>query len=92
MSGFVQVPLERVPEESLTALLEEFASRDGTDYGEHETPLSERVEQLRRALTSGDLRLVFGADEERWDILDKRAAQSLVDPASAPNVVPDGAE
>ncbi|GAB5414464.1 MAG: hypothetical protein Cons2KO_20670 [Congregibacter sp.] len=69
MADLVQVPIERVPAESLYALLEEFATRDGTDYGAQETPLHERVAQLHRQLAAGKAQLLFDVSNESWDIV-----------------------
>lgn len=80
MADFVEVPVARVPAESLAGLLEEYASRDGTDYGERETPLAERVAQLEQRLKSGELRLLFDAASEQWDILPADTARQLVGP------------
>lgn len=44
------VPWQEIPADTLTNLIEEFVTRDGTDYGEREVPLSTRVEQVRRQL------------------------------------------
>lgn len=63
------VPVDALAEDTLQALLEEFASRDGTDYGERETPLADRVEQLRAGLVTGRATLLYDADSEQWDIL-----------------------
>ena len=78
MANFVQVPVSQVPADSLRALLEEFASRDGTDYGEQETPLAERVSQLHTGLQVGAMALVFDADTETWDILSAEHARPLL--------------
>jgi uncharacterized protein YheU (UPF0270 family) len=50
MSRFVEVPPGRVEQDVLHALLEEFASRDGTDYGESERSLDTKVVELRTQL------------------------------------------
>lgn len=52
MAQFVHIPTERVAPETLQALLEEFASRDGTEYGEHDVPLETKVASLRRQLAA----------------------------------------
>lgn len=78
MSDYLQVPIERIPPATLDALLEEFASRDGTDYGEQETSLRERVAQLRRQLLIGDVRLLFNTLDEEWDLLDRARANELL--------------
>ena len=83
MSDYVEVPLERVPTESLQALLEEYASRDGTDYGERETPLEIRVTQLLDQLRLRELRLLYSVPEESWDLVDRETAQELLSRESA---------
>lgn len=78
MAQFVQVPPERVQAEVLEALLEEFASRDGTDYGLQETPLERKVQSLLRQINSGDLQLLFDTDSEEWDLLPRDQAELLL--------------
>lgn len=78
MADFVEVPINRVPADSLAGLLEEYASRDGTDYGERETPLEQRVAQLRNRLEAGELRLLYDAASEQWDILPVDKARELL--------------
>ena len=47
------IPWQEIPADSLQNLIEEFVSRDGTDYGVQETPLSTRVEQVRKKIEKG---------------------------------------
>mgnify|MGYP006293164015 CR=1 FL=1 len=75
MAQLVSVPPSRVSKESLQGLLEEFASRDGTDYGVRETPLDERVRQLRARLDAGEVELLFDLDSETWDLLPRDDAK-----------------
>lgn len=72
------MPPERLAPETLTGLLEEFASRDGTDYGEQETPLDARVSSLQRQLAAGRVALVFDVDSESWDLLPADDARRLL--------------
>jgi uncharacterized protein YheU (UPF0270 family) len=74
VSNFLEIPIDRLAVDVLDALLEEFASRDGTDYGEVETPVEIRVKQLRRQLENGDLVLLFDSDDQQWDLLPKERA------------------
>jgi len=76
---FVEVPLERMAPQTRDSLLEEYASRDGTDYGLRETPLESRVQQLLAKLQSGDLVLLFELEEETWDIVPKENAVQLLE-------------
>ena len=82
MPDFIRVPIERLDGDTLNALLEEFASRDGTDYGESETPLDERVSQLRRQLDAGDIQLLLELTEERWDLVSRQDAEALLSQAT----------
>ena len=78
MAEFVHVPVERLPAETLTALLEEYASRDGTDYGQYEVTLEKKREELRAQLLAGDVQLVYDADSEHWDLLARDRARALL--------------
>lgn len=78
MADFVRVPPERLPAETLAALLEEFVSRDGTDYGCYEISLEEKRRQVQSRLTAGDLQLLYDADSEHWDLVEKDRAQALL--------------
>lgn len=79
MAHFVEVPVERLRSEVLQALLEEFASRDGTDYGERELSLEQKTGELRMQLARGELQLLYDTDSERWDLLPPESAALLLD-------------
>ena len=79
MSEFVAVPLQHLQEEVLQALLEEFASRDGTDYGEREFSLEQKVQALHTQLRVGDLQILYDADSEQWDLVSREQAALLLD-------------
>ncbi len=78
MSRFMEIPPARLDAEVLQALLEEFASRDGTDYGERELALEQKVAQLRRQLHERGLLLLFDSESETWDLLEREQAESLL--------------
>ncbi len=78
MAAFVHIPPSALAADTLDALLEEFASRDGTDYGERETPMASRVAQLRTRLLSGEIQLLFDGDSETWDLLPADQARELL--------------
>ncbi|MFV0477417.1 MAG: YheU family protein [Parahaliea sp.] len=78
MTSLIEIPIAQLASETLTALLEEFASRDGTDYGLREISLKEKVEQLGYSLRSGQMKLLYDSDSEHWDLLDQEQAQNLL--------------
>lgn len=59
--GPVELPYDKLAPETLQRLLEEIVTRDGTDYGETETPVEARVRQAREALRRGTATLFFDA-------------------------------
>lgn len=47
------IPHEKLSEEALRGLVGAFITREGTDYGERETPFSEKVAQVYAQLEVG---------------------------------------
>ena len=79
MAQFVLVPFDRLQAEVLQALLEDYATRDGTDYGERELTTREKVQQLQRQLSAGELQILYDADSEQWDLVPESQAELLLD-------------
>ena len=76
MAQFVRIPPESIEAALLVSMLEEYASRDGTDYGVRELSLEEKVDRLRAQLRSGKLAIVHDLASEQWDLLnDKQLAE-----------------
>ena len=53
------IPHKQLTPEALQGLIEEFVSRDGTDYGEREIPLAVKVDQVRKQLDQGVSVIVY---------------------------------
>lgn len=65
----VEVPWQEIAPETLDALIGEFVTRDGTDYGEREVPLERKVSQVREKLRRGEALVVFFEESQAVDIL-----------------------
>lgn len=78
MAQFVTVPPQRLQADVLQALLEEFATRDGTDYGEREFTLEQKVQRLQTQIAAGDLLILYDADSEQWDLVPRAQAELLL--------------
>ncbi|MCX2973296.1 YheU family protein [Halieaceae bacterium IMCC8485] len=78
MSSYVQVPLNRLSEDVLQALLEEFVSRDGTDYGAVELTLEQKAGNLRRQLEREEVAILFDTESEQWDLVAADQLQALL--------------
>ena len=71
----VQIPIERLSADALDGLIEEFVTRDGTDYGAQERTLEQKKSAIVRQLERGDLVIVFDADSESCNIVSKDEAK-----------------
>ncbi|MGQ7957333.1 YheU family protein [Pseudomonas sp. SP16.1] len=65
------IPAHLLQADTLTALIEDFVTREGTDNGD-ETPLPTRVQRVRRALDKGEAVIVFDADSQQCQLALKR--------------------
>ncbi len=55
----VEVPYSELPADLLNAVIESFVLREGTDYGELEFSLTDKVERVIRQLKKGEVKIVF---------------------------------
>ena len=70
----VEIPVEALSAEALRGLIESFVGREGTDYGERERSLEEKVADVRRQLERGEARIVFDPETESVNIVPARRA------------------
>ena len=71
-AGRVEVPHTQLRPELLRRLIEEFVTRDGTDYGAIERTLSEKVAVVLEQLEAGEVAIVVDAESETIDIVVRR--------------------
>ena len=55
----MEIPLDQLSPDALRSLVEEFVTRDGTDYGAIERSLDDKIEHVMRQLDAGEARIVF---------------------------------
>lgn len=55
----IEIPASQLSPETLRALVESFIMREGTDYGEREYSLEEKVEQVFLQLNKGKAKILF---------------------------------
>jgi len=63
------VPWQQINTNNLHPLLEEIASRDGTDYGAYETSLADKVSQLEIQLKQKRILVVYSELHESINIV-----------------------
>jgi uncharacterized protein YheU (UPF0270 family) len=69
MEGRVVVPHEQLGPEVLRAVIEDFITREGTDYGLHEHSLTQKHDAVLRQLQRGDAFIVFDGESESVTLL-----------------------
>ncbi|WP_062816465.1 YheU family protein [Alcanivorax sp. NBRC 102024] len=72
------VPWKDLPPDTLTNLIEEFVTRDGTDYGDQEVATSTKVEQVRTQLKQQEAFIVFDEVTESVSVMGKEQAEEAV--------------
>lgn len=65
----VEISPDQLSPEALRGLVEEFVSRDGTDYGAVERSLEEKVRDVLGQLERGEVRIVFDPETETANIV-----------------------
>jgi uncharacterized protein YheU (UPF0270 family) len=65
----IVIPHTDLSAEALRGVLESFVLREGTDYGEREVSLDQKVAQVLRQLERGEARIIFDAELETIDIV-----------------------
>lgn len=65
----MQIPHEQLSTDTVTAILEEYASREGTEYGDVEYSLAQKVSMLRKQLDHGDIGISFDVETETCSLV-----------------------
>jgi len=67
----LSISCEKLSPETLQAVIEEYVTRNGTDYGEIEVPLEQKVRQVHRELVSGKALILFDTIDQTCNIVSK---------------------
>ena len=70
------IPVSQLQEETLNNILEEFITREGTDYGDYEISLQQKVARLKRQIVQGDVVIVFDSVLESVNLMTKKDYES----------------
>ncbi len=65
----MEVPLDQLSPDALRSLVEEFVTRDGTDYGAIEQSVDDKIEHVMRQLDAGDARIVFDPETQTANVV-----------------------
>lgn len=63
------IPLEQLSNETLTAIIEDFILREGTEYGAIDVSKQDKIAQVKKQLEQGSAVLVYSELHESVNIL-----------------------
>lgn len=73
----VVVPFTELSPEALQGVIEAFVLREGTDYGERELSLDQKVAHVLKQLERGEARIVFDPNTETVDIVTAKSLRGI---------------
>ncbi len=65
----MEVPYQKLSENALRGVIEEFVTREGTDYGDRVYSLDEKIAHVRRQLERREAVIVFDPENETINIV-----------------------
>ena len=65
----IVVPYTELSEDALRGVLESFVLREGTEYGERDVSLDQKVAQVTRQLQQREAQIVFDPETETIDVV-----------------------
>ena len=74
IENVLEIPPSALSEEILRAIIEEFVSRDGTDYGLVERSFEEKVQNILDQINRQDVIIQFDQRTESVNLVKKRCA------------------
>jgi uncharacterized protein YheU (UPF0270 family) len=85
----VFVPHTELSADALRGVMESFVLREGTDYGEREFSLEQKLAHVYRQLERGEARIVFDPTTETIDIVATQARGSSAARMPSPRSKPE---
>ncbi len=86
----MQIPHDILPAGTLRSVIKHFVLREGTDYGEREYDLEEKIAQVRRQLDSGQAMLLYSTEDGSVNIVAAREIPLSTDGADPSRDAPGG--
>ena len=71
------IPYTELSAETLQALIEDFVTRDGTDYGDNEVSTQDKAERLLALLKKGELVITYNPDTETCGLVPRQDLSKL---------------
>ncbi len=73
------IPLDKIPSETLVAIIEEFIFREGTEYGDENISKETKITQVKKQLELGNAVLVYSELYETVNIVSSEKFQQDIE-------------
>ncbi|MET0283146.1 MAG: YheU family protein [Polyangiales bacterium] len=77
MPSHIRVPADALSADAVQGLVEEFITREGTDYGMREFSLEEKKATVMRQVERGEVAIVFELESESTTLVTKQELAQL---------------
>ena len=71
-AGYVLVPAQALSPQALEGLVQEFVTREGTEYGPREYSLAEKVQSVLRQIEQGEVVIAFDLERATTTLVLRR--------------------
>ncbi|MEE3300915.1 MAG: YheU family protein [Pseudomonadota bacterium] len=68
----MDIPYTEISEEALKAIIQEYITREGTEYGIKEYSFEQKVEQIKQQLLKGDIKINFDDETQTCNLVPNR--------------------
>jgi len=68
----MEIPYKELSANTLQSVIEEFITREGTDYGEQEYSLEQKIEQVKSQLVKGEIVINYDVDSQSCHLIQKQ--------------------
>ncbi len=73
----MEIPYRQLSTDVLEAVIEEFITREGTDYGDQEFTLNDKLEQIKVQLSNGEIFISYDPVSESCQLQPASAREEL---------------
>jgi len=73
----MEIPYKELSPDVLSSIIEEYITREGTEYGEYEYSLKQKVEQVKKQLDRGEIFLSFDPESETCHLAPRDGSQDM---------------
>ena len=68
----MDIPYTEISEEALKAIIQEYITREGTEYGIKEYSFEQKIVQIKQQLLKGDIKINFDDETQTCNLVPNR--------------------